>query len=467
MNAWVGQTARDLAAAVRKGSTTPELIVRDHLHYIDHLDGSVGAFVRVRGEEAIAEAAALGLRPGLPSLPLAGVPVAVKDIVGVRGEPVRFGSVATPDMPAAEDHVVVGRLRAAGAVIVGVTRTCELAVWGDNVDAWGVTRNPWDFTRSPGGSSAGSAAAVASAMVPVAHGADGGGSIRVPAGCCGLVGIKPGPGVVPPDPATGWRGLSEHGVLATTVDDAALLLSVMAETPSLATVAAAPASLRIAVSAKAPIATVEVDPQIRAALDRTASIINDVGHQVSTADPPYTAGASAAYVARWAAAVADTTTSLDAGFLEPRVRRHARLGRTLDRLRLVRQAGQDRWKTRMGEFFSGYDLLLTPTTATTPSLVTGWRDRSWLANFRRLARWTPFTAAWNFAQCPALVVPAAIHTTGTPISVQLIAPPGGEPLLLAVAKQLETLQPWPRHAPIARIGEEQHHGPMGAGSNLQ
>jgi amidase len=179
--------------------------------------------------------AAVDARPDRPGLALAGVPVAVKDNIAVTGEPMRVGSRASPAGPQACDHPVVARLRAAGAVVVGVTRMPELALWPFTDGAFGMARNPWDVSRTCGGSSGGSAAAVAAALVPLAHGNDALGSIRGPAAACGLVGVKPGFGLVPAGPgADVWCSMGENGPIATTVADAALGLSVMADDPALA-----------------------------------------------------------------------------------------------------------------------------------------------------------------------------------------------------------------------------------------
>jgi amidase len=231
-NGTIGQTARDIAETVRAGKVSPVDAVRRHLEQIERIDGRIGAFQVVRAERAIAEAEALGARTDLSSLPLAGVPMAIKDNIPVAGEPMRVGSAATSDAPSPQDHEVVRRLREAGAIVVGITRLPELGIFGTTESVHGITRNPWNLERSPGGSSGGSAAAVSTAMVPVAQGNDGLGSIRIPSACCGLFGLKPGMGVVPS--AVGidsWYGFSENGPIATTVDDAALVLSVMAGRP--------------------------------------------------------------------------------------------------------------------------------------------------------------------------------------------------------------------------------------------
>jgi hypothetical protein len=219
----------------------------------------------VRGQAALAEAAAVDARPDRPGLALAGVPVAVKDNIAVTGEPMRVGSQASLAGPRTRDHLVVARLRAAGAVVVGVTRMPELAVWAFTDGRFGMARNPWDLSRTCGGSSGGSAAAVAAALVPLAHGNDGLGSIRVPAAACGLVGVKPGFGVVPAGPgADVWCSMGENGPIATTVADAALGLSVMAGNPALARVDRPPGGVRIALVTGAPVPGSRVDRHGRA-----------------------------------------------------------------------------------------------------------------------------------------------------------------------------------------------------------
>ena len=453
MDSWVGRTVREIAAAVQAGSVTPQEMTREHLEQIDRYQARVGAFVRVRHERAGVEAEQVAARNDLAALPLAGVPIAVKDNIPVRGEPTRYGTTLTPDTPAAADHEVVRRLRAAGAVVVGITRMPELGVWGTSEDANGVARNPWNLLRTPGGSSGGSAAAVAAAMVPAAHGNDGLGSIRIPAACCGLVGLKPGADVVPADIGrTSWRGLTENGPLATTVEDVALLLAVMAGRPELAHVSPPGHPLRIAVSLKVPLPGVRIDPEITKALTDAADALRRAGHTITWADPPYSQATANAVVAWFAAAGADETAGLDETRLEPRQRRHAQVGRTLERLGRVRESDRDRWKQQVAGFFTGHDLLITPVMTTLPPLAAGWRDRSWLSNLWGNARWAPYPSAWNFAQYPAAAVPVARHSTGMPIGVQLVAPPGGEALLLSVAQQVQSLRPWPRHAPLAGLG---------------
>jgi amidase len=326
----------------------------------------------------------------------------------------------------------------------------ELGAWATSEDAAGAARNPWSLERTPGGSSGGSAAAVAAAMVPAAHGNDGLGSIRIPAACCGLVGLKPGAGLVPADLGhSSWRGLAENGPLATTVEDAALLLSVMADRPELAQVRPPTSRLVIAASTLAPLPGVRVDPQIVKAVTATAAALRDAGHVVSRTNPEYPFTTANALFAWYAAAVAEEAEGLDATRLEARQRRQAQLGRTLQRLGRVREADRDRWKKTAARFFSAHDLLLTPVMTTMPPAATGWRSASWAANIWHNTRWVPYPGAWNFAGYPAIAVPVAMHSTGLPIGLQLVAPPGREALLLSVAGQLQDHRPWPRHAPLA------------------
>ncbi len=250
MTGWIGRPATEIAAAVRSGTVTAAEVVAGHLDRIAKINAEVGAFVRVRSAEAAREAAEVDARADRAELPLAGVPVAIKDAVPVAGEPMRMGSSAAPAAAQEKDHPVVARLREAGAVVVGLTNLPELSIYPFTDSAFGIARNPWDRRRTPGGSSGGSAAAVASAMVPIAHGTDGLGSVRIPAAACGLLGFKPGPGVVPAQVgADSWGGVLENGPLATTVADAALMLEAMAGARF---DLAEPSSLRIAASVRAP-----------------------------------------------------------------------------------------------------------------------------------------------------------------------------------------------------------------------
>jgi amidase len=212
-----------------------------------------------------------------------------------------------------------------------------------------------------------------------------------------------------------------------------------------------PGKLRIAISTKVPLAGVKVDPEILAGVAATAKALADAGHDVTRGDPPYSQSTANAIVAWFCASLADETKGLDESKLEPRQRRHAQLGRTLEKLGRVKQKDRDRWKQRAGELFTKFDVLVTPVMTKQPIEAAGWPDKSWSKNFFGNARWAPFAGAWNFAQYPGASVPAGMHSNGTPLAVQLVGPSGAEGLLLSVAKQLEQARPWPRHAPLAGV----------------
>src|SRR4051794_27397823 len=257
---------------------SPRTRIERHLERIDRLDPALRAFRSVRREAALAEADAAAARA-----PLHGMAIAVKDNMDVAGEVTGHGTTL-PLAPAREDCEAVRRLRAAGAVIIGRTAMPELALWGHDT---GATRNPRDATRSPGGSSGGSAVAVAAGMAAAALGTDGGGSIRIPAACCGLVGLKPQRDRLPLAPADGhWLGLTHLGPIARTVADAALLADVLGASGLVTAARTAPAPLRIAVSLR-PALPCRLDPEMRVATERIAARLRALGHATVERDPDY------------------------------------------------------------------------------------------------------------------------------------------------------------------------------------
>jgi amidase len=443
-------TAVELAAAVRAGTTTAVDATRAALERIASDD--VGAFQLVRAKKALVEAAAVDARADRASLPLAGVPIAIKDNIPVEGEPMRDGSAATSDAPSAADHEIVARLREAGAVVVGLTRVPELCVFGATDSVFGISRNPWNRGRTPGGSSGGSAAAVASGFVPVAHGNDGMGSIRIPAANCGLFGLKPGAGLVPQDIGVdAWFGMSENGPLSTTVADAALVLSVMAGRPPLATVTEPSTGLRIAVATNEPSGLVKTDPEFRRGVTETAAALRELGHSVTEVAFPYPAN-PLPLLARWFAGTETDAALLDRSRLEPRVRTHARLGRLARRLGWLSPSSVDRIRARTTEFFADYDVLLTPTLAQPGLEAARWGERGWYANLMANIRYAPYPSLFNLLGWPAASMPAGWHSTAeVPLAVQLVVAPrpdgAGEAAILGLAAQLERVRPWPRTAP--------------------
>ncbi|WP_409436012.1 amidase [Mycobacterium sp. SMC-14] len=441
-------TATEIAAAVQSGMLTARAATQQALHRIEQTQPAFNAWQVIRTDAALAEADAIDARDDRESLPLAGVPIAIKDNIAVAGEPMRDGTLATSAVPRASDHEVVRRLRVAGAVIVGVTRVPELCIWGATDSAFGVTRNPWNPERTPGGSSGGSAAAVASGAVPIAHGNDGMGSIRIPSACCGVVGLKPGHGVVPVGEAhASWGGMSENGPLATTVADAALMFSVMADDPDTAALIPPP-TLRIGVSTSAPSLATPVARDWADAVHRTADLLRGGGHLVRSATPRYPATLmNTTALALWTAgAAADAHASVNTSLLERRNRIHVRIGDAVEKRGLANPKGREVWRQRAFDFFADTDVLVTPTLAQPPIKARRWAQRGWLASLVTNARYAPFAAPWNIIGWPAMNVPAGLGRHGLPVGVQLVGKPGSERTLLGLAAQIEQLQPWPRTA---------------------
>lgn len=443
--------ATQTAAAVRGGELTARQATEAALDRIARTQPTVNAWQVVRAEAALAEADAVDARPDLAELPLAGVPVAIKDNIPVSGEPMRDGSAGSEPAPQAADHVLVRRLREAGAVVVGLARVPELCLYGATDSVYGITRNPWDLDRTPGGSSGGSAAAVASGAVPVAHGNDGLGSIRIPAACCGLVGIKPGAGVVPREYALddSWFGLSENGPLATSVGDAALMLSVLAADPSYAE-PREPAPLRIAVSTRTPAPGGWVAREWSGAARSVADLLGREGHDVREAGPAYPLSLIPTAMALWATIAAQGVDHLaDPASIEARNRRHAALGRRLARRGHPKPESRDRWRVSAEEFFEDVDVLLTPTLAQPPIRARAWSQGGLARTIVSNALYAPFAAPWNLIGWPAMSVPAGLDRHGRPLAVQLVGRPGTESTLLGLALQLERIRPWRRTAPLA------------------
>ncbi|MEU9287973.1 amidase family protein [Streptomyces sp. NPDC048275] len=446
MTSWAGRTAAEIAAAVREKRATPREVVAEHLARIELLDARVGAFRTLRAQAALAEADQLADRSDLAELPLAGVPVAVKDNLSVRGESNRNGSSATPDTPADHDHVTVARLRAAGAVVVGLTNVPELCVFGTTDGVHGIARNPWDTLRTAGGSSGGSAAAVAAGMVPIALGNDGMGSLRIPAANCGLIGLKPGPGTIPAGIGHGdWFGMSENGPLATTVEDARLMFAVLADTEAIRP--SGNLVRKVAVSVRSPLVGVKVSRPYATAAREAAELLAGAGHRVRPADPPYPLWLGTTSLAHWTAGTAVDAEDLDLRRLARRTRVHATVGRRF--VAGVRKGDRrEQLRRRLEPFFTEHDVLLTPALARRGPAAAAWHERGWLRNVLANTNYSPLTPPWNLTGWPAMSVPFGTLPSGAPCAVQLVGRPGCELELLELAGQLEQARPWRRTAPL-------------------
>ncbi len=450
----------ELARLVREGSVHPRELVELFLRRIEAINPSLNAFRLTAAEEA------LRLAEGDLDGPLAGVPFAVKDDLAVAGHATTYGSRA-PAPTQNSDAEVVRRLRVAGAIPVGITNVPELMIfpWTAS-DANGITRNPWDRSRTPGGSSGGSAAAVAAGMVAFATASDGGGSIRIPAACCGLVGMKPSRGRVSTAPAAqGWLGLSTYGALARTVADSAALLDVLGgnlpgdrdrlpppERPYRDAAAQAPGALRIAVSRKLPPGVLgHLSSDQSAALERTAALLEQLGHRVDQRDPSY-GQAGLLFTRAYLGAIAADLEEMPAeGPFERTTRRMAATGRVIlprSRRASVRE-GWSSTTARILALWDDVDVLVTPGLATTALPAEGGYGKSALTAFRMASAFTPWTAAFNLTGQPALTIPAGVAADGLPTSVQLVAAAAREDLLYSLAAQIEAADPWAARTPSA------------------
>jgi amidase len=430
-------TAAEIVSQVRDGHNSAVDVARAHLARIAEHDPQVGAFAEHDPVRVLAEAGGVDARPDRFALPLAGVPVAVPDDIDVSGYPTRHGSATTAE-PARRDDELVKRLRAAGAVVVGKVRIPELAAWTFTQATQSGPRNPLDLSIDPGGS--GAAAAVAARMAVLALATDGGGAARVPAACCGLIGLKPGPGVVPlPRGADErWCGLSATGPIARTAEDAALLLGVLSAEPVDLDL---PGPRRIALSLRAPWPSRSLHPDHRAAAIGAAARLRagPGGAIVAFADPPYPRGLVLQWMRRWQAGVAQDAEALglDPGTAERSTRAVVRKGRRVLRFTPPRPDVTAAWRERvLGWMDEGdYDVLLGPATARPPLRAGAMLGHGYTSSLLTTATSLACTPAWNLAGLPAVVAPVLIGER--PVGVQLVGRPGAEAALLAAAAKLE------------------------------
>ena len=441
---------------LRAGEVSPRELIETCLRRIERLDPDLNAFRKVLAERALAEAdqAAARLRAG-DERPLLGVPVAVKDDVGLAGE-VRTDGTNAYGAPERADWEVVRLLRAAGAIVLGITNVPELTIWPfTETPTWGITRNPWDPQRTPGGSSGGSGAAVAAGLVPLATGSDGGGSIRIPAAFCGLVGLKPQRDRIQylPGGRPHWHGLSVVGGMGRTVADAALFYEAVTGRPWRAVAERDPERLRVALSFKVPPGIVaKVEPAIRRATEEVAELLRSLGHEVVERDPDY-GFVAPRWTLRWLAGIRDDAASMPhPERLEPRTRAMAQMGRVAAGLGGLRHAMQREASdaARINAIFDDVDVVLGPGTATLPQPVGRYTKAGVQRTVNGVSASVPFQAVWNHVGNPAITIPSGMAPEGVPLSVQLVARPDGEETLLALAGQVERARPWAdRRPPLA------------------
>jgi amidase len=452
------------AEMVRGGEVSPTELVRMHLERIARLDPQLNVFRVVLAERALLEAeqAEARLKAG-EERPLLGVPIALKDNHDLAGELTCHGTDAFPE-PAPADTEMVRRLREAGAIVVGKTHLPELAIAGFTESAtWGVTRNPWNSQRSPGGSSGGSGAAVAAALVPIASASDGAGSIRIPAASCGAFGLKPQRGRAPLGPdLEHWNGLSVAGCISRTVRDTALWLDIVSggsaepgapappERPFVESATSPPGRLRVAWSTAAPRAAAPptVSNAVKRAVADTAEVLRSLGHQTAERDPDW--GMIGNNITpRYLRGIAEDVARVpEPQRLERRTRGFARLGNLIpdglfERAREAERADA----ARVNALFDDFDVLITPVMGGSAVQVRRWEGMGALRTVLGMSRFYPYCVPWNHLGNPAMSVPSGFDADGMPLAVQVIGRPGDEATLLSLAAQLESERPWADQRP--------------------
>lgn len=442
------------AELVRAGDVSPRELVETALERIARLDPELNAFRIVFGERALAEAdrvaAVAGRTADRDELPLRGVPVAVKDDQSVAGTPRVRGSSAHGG-PEPVDSEIVRRLRAAGAIVVGIARTPELAIWPfTETAAGGATRNPWDVQRTPGGSSGGPAAAVAAGLIPASTGSDGAGSIRIPAACCGLFGLKPQRDRIPLLPLREvFNGMTAYGFLTRSVADSALLYEVATGLPYVAAAEREPGRLRIALSTKIPPGLpARLHPDYLGAARDSAELLRSLGHHVAEREPDLSPAIGTRVVTRYLAGVHEEARAVEhPERLELRTVAMARLGAVARRQLARARAAEASDAARVNRIFGDFDVMLGPTLAAPPLQIGAYEGRGAARTLQAMLRWVPFNALWNHLGNPAAAVPAGFDERGLPLSVQLVGRPGDEDTLLSLAHQLEIARPWAQRRP--------------------
>jgi len=454
-------TALELHQLLQRREVSPVELAEHYLERIERLDGAVGAFATVTRDAALARAR--HVEQHVPTAaPLWGLPLADKDLHRRAGVPARFGSRAFTDFVPDDSDELVQSIDAAGAVSLGKSATPEFGLPSYTEGLVGPpTRNPWDPSLGAGGSSGGAAAAVASGMLPFAPGSDGGGSIRIPAAACGLVGVKPSRGRVPAGSGlASLAGLGVAGPIARNVADAALLLDGMIapvgypaahrfavrapgdDGPYLGAAIRGEGRFQLGVLTDSPwdeAVEIELAPEARSALDRAIAALEGLGHGIEAMEPVPEPGYPARFRTIWQAGAATIPVDGEAeALLEPLTRWLLERGRAVPARELAEAlAWLSGFEERVIRRFSPFDAVLTPALALTPRPV-GWYDQhDGERNFAQQVAYTPFTSFVNVAGLPAITLPVEETEQGLPMGVQLIGRPGGEPTLFALAAQLE------------------------------
>jgi amidase len=482
MRELAGLDATAQAGLVKSGEATPTELVDAAIARIEELNPELNAVIHPLFEEGRATAAG-----PLPEGPFKGVPFLLKDLgAAFAGQPLHMGTKVLKELGfvAPVDTYLAQRFRAAGFVTIGKTNLPELGILPTTEPAaYGPTRNPWDTSRSPGGSSGGSCAAVASGMVPIAHANDGGGSIRIPASACGLVGLKPTRQRISEGPMVGdlMSGLTAELVVSRSVRDSATALDAVhgpapgdpyvapaPARPYLEEVGADPGRLRIGLATSA-FTDVDVAPEVIEAAHDAARLLESLGHGVENSAPGGVESAAGgevlveSFLTRWMAGQGAALMligrvagrELGPDDVEPLTWALAEEGYRRSAAQYLEAIGLHQGITRAvaAWYESGYDLLLTPTLGELPTPLGAFDDSGDpMAAIDRARVTVAFSALFNLTGQPAISLPLAWSEDGLPIGVQLVAPYGREDLLIRVASQLEQARPWADRRPPAFAG---------------
>jgi amidase len=458
-------TALEQAAAVRSGEVSALELVEHCAARIGRLDtgpDAVGAFVTLTLDAAREQARdadrAVAAGEELPALH--GVPTGIKDLNLTAGVPTQFGSRVLQGFVPALSDVTAQRMRAAGTISLGKTNTPEFGLpCYTETDVAPPSRTPWDLSRSAGGSSGGAGAAVAAGLVPLAQGSDGGGSIRIPASVCGLVGLKPARGRISNGPLVGdTTGLPTNGPLARTVEDAAALLDVLAgpsagdphwapppDRPFLSSAREEPGRLRVGRYSTPVVPDVAVHPHVRQAWEEASALLEELGHEVVDVDPPFGPEMLPEFEVLWSVSAAGVPVDpARESELRPLTRWLRETGRRHSATTFTGAMAALQLGTRRAVTATAHcDAVLVPTLAQPPAPV-GWFSsvEDPRAEFDRMVAWTPFTAVYNTTGQPAISLPLHVSPDGLPIGVMLVGRPADEATLLRLSAQLEQARPW-------------------------
>ncbi|MBD1808952.1 amidase [Microcoleus sp. FACHB-SPT15] len=456
--------ALEQAQLIRQGEVSPLELVELYLERIQRLDSKVGSYFTVAAEQAIADAKAKTEQlsksnSDLP--PFFGVPIAIKDLNAVEGIHCTYGVNVLKDKIAAYDDGVVMRMKRAGFTILGKTATSELgSLPYSEAPGFPPTRNPWNLEYTAAGSSGGAAAAVAAGLSPIAQGSDAGGSIRGPAFCCGLVGIKPSRGRVTWAPVGDYQsGISTNGPIARTVADAAALLDVMSGyvtgdpywllAPQNSFIEAArqpPGQLRIAFATSLP-PIGEAQMVCQQAVQETVQQLEGMGHIVEAGCPDFT-GLIEPFIKIWQAGVAAVGIPKEA--LSPMnrwiVEQSGSAGEYLQAVSQMQIVAR-----RVVMFFEAYDVLVLPTYMFPTIRVGEWADLNPEETLQKIISWIAPCPPFNASGLPAIAIPTGFDTNGLPVGVQLVGRPAAEATIIALAAQIEAAKPWSTNRPAIAL----------------